>query len=152
MNAALSSPRVGIDALLSRLENVRRCGAGWRADCPNGHKTHGTLSLAQADDGRVLLHCFAGCGTPDVLAALSLSMADIQPERLRDDSPQGRRTAREHFKLASVAAAAGVAERELRVGKIILEDARAGRAISPEHARRLAIAIERLDDIRAVLQ
>lgn len=51
--------------LLSKLCRVRKYGAGWRADCPNGHnKTHGSLSVIEADDGRVMIHCFACNDTP----------------------------------------------------------------------------------------
>jgi hypothetical protein len=120
--APLVSPRIGIDALLPRLDRVQHGTHGWRADCPNGHKTRGTLSVAQGDDGRLLLHCFAGCCASDVLAALGLSMADIQPQRLRDPSPEGRRAAREGFKLASVAAAAAVLEREAELLLIAIGD------------------------------
>ena len=119
---AATAPSIGIDALLHRLERVQRSGQGWRADCPKGHKTHGTLSLAQGDDGRLLLHCFAGCSAADVLGTLGLSLADIQPARLRDDSPEGRRTARERFRLASVAAAVGVLEREAELLLIAMGD------------------------------
>ncbi|WP_297922959.1 hypothetical protein [Metallibacterium sp.] len=143
--------RPSIDALLHRLERVQRSGQGWRADCPNGHKTHGTLSLAQGDDGRLLLHCFAGCSTADVLGTLGLALADVMPERLRDESPEGRRTAQERFRLASVTAAAGVLEREARVLLIAHHDLQRGEALPPDDARRLREAVERIEAAREVL-
>ena len=152
MNAAIASPRVAIDALLHRLERVQRSGQGWRADCPNGHKTHGTLSLAQGDDGGILLHCFSGCATSDVLGALGLTMADIQPERLRDGSPIGRRTAaRERFRLASVTAAAGVIEREANIVLIAACDMLRGDVLDPADVARLIDAADRIGAARWTL-
>ena len=151
MNAAAIASRVGIDALLHRLERVQRSGQGWRADCPNGHKTHGTLSLAQGDDGRLLLHCFAGCSAADVLGALGLTLGDVMPERLRDESPEARRAARERFRLASVIAAAGVIEREGRIVHLAGCDLLRRQALPPDDVQRLGEAVERIEAARAVL-
>ena len=151
MSAVALGPRVGIEALLSRLDRVHRSGQGWRADCPNGHKTHGTLSLAQGDDGRLLLHCFAGCSTADVLGALGLTLGDVMPERLRDESPEGRRTARERFRLASMTAAAGVIEREARIVHLAGCDLLRGEVLDAADVQRLGEAVERIEAAREVL-
>ena len=92
--------------LLSRLEGVRRSGDGWRANCSNGHaKARGSLSITEADDGRILLSCFACHDTPAILHTLGLEMADLFPERIRDPSPEARQRAREAFKRNSWTAA-----------------------------------------------
>lgn len=151
MNAIATASRIGIDALLSRLGRVQRGAQGWRADCPNGHKARGALSIAQGDDGRILLHCFAGCSTAEVLGALGLALADVMPERLRDESPEARRSARERFRLASVTAAAGVIEREARIAHIAGCDLLAGRMLPPADVQRLGEAVERIARARDVL-
>ena len=143
---------IGIDALLSRLDHVQHGTHGWRADCPNGHKTHGTLSLAQGDNGRLLLHCFAGCSTADVLGALGLALADVMPERLRDESPEGRRTAQQRFRLASVTAAIGVIEREARIVHLAGCDLLRGNVLDVADVQRLGEAVERIEAAREVLQ
>lgn len=144
-------PRIGIDALLHRLERVQRSGQGWRADCPTGHRTRGTLSLAQGDDGRLLLHCFAGCSAAEVLPALGLTLAEVMPERLRDPSPEGRRAARERFKFASVGAAAGVLEREARIVHLAGCDLLRGEVLDAADTQRLSEAVERIAAARGVL-
>jgi putative DNA primase/helicase len=54
----------------------RRNGSGWlvRCPCPNHGKGRGdrfpSLSIADADGGGLLLHCFAGCGFIDILDEL----------------------------------------------------------------------------------
>jgi hypothetical protein len=40
------------------------------------------LSVRELDDGRVLVHDFGGCETGDVLAAISLSLVDLFPDRI----------------------------------------------------------------------
>jgi len=74
---------MSVDTLLSRLEGVRKTGKGtWRARCP-GHNSRGqTLAVRETDDGRVLLHCFAGCAVESVLSSVGLSVSDLFPERL----------------------------------------------------------------------
>jgi hypothetical protein len=63
--------------LLSRLEGVRSRGAGkWVARCPFHQDNSPSLSIGEGAD-RILLHCFALCETPDIVAALGLTMADL---------------------------------------------------------------------------
>jgi hypothetical protein len=48
--------------------------------CPAHEDRNPSLS-ARYTDGRVLIHCHAGCDTRDVLAALELTMADLFDEK-----------------------------------------------------------------------
>jgi hypothetical protein len=51
----------------------RRAGSGWTARCP-AHDDHTpSLSLRDADDGRVLVCCHAGCNQREVISRLRLS-------------------------------------------------------------------------------
>jgi hypothetical protein len=69
-------------SLLSRLDGVRRTGAGrWLARCPAHDDRRPSLSVAELDDGRVLLHCFAGCAIENVLDAVGLTFSDLFPPR-----------------------------------------------------------------------
>ena len=73
---------MSVDLVLSRLDAVRRSGEGrWIAKCPAHDDKSPSLSIREMDDGRVLLHCFAGCDVAAVLSALSLDMAAIFPAR-----------------------------------------------------------------------
>ncbi len=67
--------------LLSRLEGVRVTGRDrWLARCPGHEDKSPSLSIRELDDGRVLLHCFAGCSVQEVLAALGLDFEALFPE------------------------------------------------------------------------
>ena len=67
--------------LLTRLEKVRPTGPDrWLARCPAHEDRNPSLSIRETEGGTVLLHCFAGCGASDVVAALGLSLSDLFPK------------------------------------------------------------------------
>lgn len=91
--------------VLERLRGVAKSGAGYRALCPAHDDTSPSLSVTEAEDGRVLLHCFKGCTLRGVLDALDLETRDLFPKpvsgergvteyHVRDDS--GRKRAVHH--------------------------------------------------------
>jgi hypothetical protein len=58
----------------------RRVGdARWMCQCPAHDDKNPSLSLALSADGKLLMHCFAGCETPDILAAVGLEWRDLWP-------------------------------------------------------------------------
>lgn len=74
------------DTLLSQLTKVRPTGNGeWVACCPAHQDRLPSLAIKQCDDGRVLVHCFAGCDVVDVVGAVGLSLGDLMPERISVD-------------------------------------------------------------------
>lgn len=52
------------------LAKPRRSGNGWTACCPAHDDQRPSLSISDGLDGKVLLHCFAGCRFEDIAAAL----------------------------------------------------------------------------------
>ena len=59
------------ERVTGRLEYVRKSGGGSVvARCPAHRDKSPSLSVKEGGDGRVLLYCFAGCPTSDVVAAL----------------------------------------------------------------------------------
>lgn len=45
--------------------------------CPSHEDSTASLSISEGDDGKVLMYCFAGCSTKDVVDALGLTWADL---------------------------------------------------------------------------
>jgi hypothetical protein len=66
--------------VLSRLQGVRKDGRGWKALCPAHDDRKPSLKVDEAEDGKVLLKCFAGCRTEDIVAAIGLNMSNLFPE------------------------------------------------------------------------
>lgn len=74
-----------VNEFVSRLDGVRSSGHDqWVAKCPAHKDRSPSLSVKGISDGRILLHCFAGCETDDVLSSLGLTLTDLFPERLGD--------------------------------------------------------------------
>jgi len=77
------------ERVLGRLAGVRQNAPGrWIARCPSHEDRSPSLSVRELEDGRVLLHDFAGCGVEDVLGALGLTLADLFEEPLAHSLPR----------------------------------------------------------------
>jgi len=70
-----------IESILSLLENVKSAGDGkYTAACPAHEDRSPSLSISSGDDGRVLLHCFAGCTNETIVKAWGKTMSDLMPD------------------------------------------------------------------------
>jgi hypothetical protein len=67
-----------IEDFLGRLEGVRKNASGWMARCPLHGDQRQSLGVSQGEKG-IVLKCFAGCETKDVLAELGLKERDLFP-------------------------------------------------------------------------
>lgn len=78
-----------VEIVLDRLDRVKSTGPGtWAASCPTaahkqGDRSRG-LSVREGDDGRVLIHCFAGCVAADVVGAIGLELVELFPRHAID--------------------------------------------------------------------
>lgn len=68
---------VVLGALRVRGAKIREGPTGWTATCPAHDDRHPSLSIAEGDDGRVLLHRHAGCEPTAIVAVLGLEMLDL---------------------------------------------------------------------------
>lgn len=68
--------------ILDRLDGVAERGPSrWVARCPSHDDRTPSLSVREADDGTILLHCWSGCDAADIVAAAGLTLADLFPAR-----------------------------------------------------------------------
>lgn len=65
-----------LDDFLEKLEGVRPGGTGYVACCPAHDDREASLGISEGD-GSILVNCYAGCATSDVLAALGLTFSDL---------------------------------------------------------------------------
>jgi len=80
------------ELLLSRLHGVRRTGVDrWLAKCPAHDDKRPSLGVREIDGDRVLVHCWSGCETVDVLAAVGLTFEDLYPKRPTNHAKPERR-------------------------------------------------------------
>jgi hypothetical protein len=138
------SDAVCVGRILERLKKVQRTAPGkWRACCP-AHDSAGR-SLAIADrDGRVLIHCFAGCTADAVLSSVGLTFGDLYDKPLGDFPPLKR----SQFNARDVL---DLVVREAMTISIIASDFLRQRQISPLEAERLFSATSRLNQISTLV-
>lgn len=129
------------DALLSVLKDVRQRGADqYMAKCPAHPDKTASLSIKCCADGRVLLHCFAGCQPDDVLGAVGLEFSHIMPERIGHDLPRVRHS-------ISAADAMRILRLETTLVGIVASDMLAHREITEETWARFAKAASRIQEV-----
>ena len=150
---AVPLPTGQLSSILSRLQRVQQHGHGYRANCPRGHSSRGALSLSEGDDGRVMLHCFAGCSAADVVGVLGLTLADLYPQGdIRNLSPLERARRRELTGIASWRSALGVLSTEATIIEVAASLIERGEPLTSEDTERVRLAAERIHDAREVLR
>ncbi len=79
--------RDGIDAVLGRLQGVRKHGnSAWSACCPAHEDHNASLSVSIGQDGRILFYCHAGCPVDLIVEKIGLTMRDLMPSNGHADS------------------------------------------------------------------
>lgn len=120
-----------IDLVLSRLDKVKAAGAGkWKACCPAHDDRDPSLSIREAEDGKVLLHCWAGCDTESIVGAIGLTICDLFPDSGQRPARSGPSKAAQQF--------------EATVISIAVEQMRQGKQLSAADLERFELAKRRL--------
>jgi len=129
------------DGLIARLDGVKRTGSGrWIARCPGHDDKSPSLSIREMDDGRILLHDFAGCAVEDILAAVGLDFDALFPLKPIDNTKGERRP----FLPTDVFE---IARFEISVVAIIAADLNKSKVVSESDYARVYVAVGRLNDI-----
>lgn len=76
-SALMDSP---VQHVLSRLKGVKTHGDSWVARCPAHGDRNPSLSVSVGGDGRVLLHCHAGCTLNAIVASIGIAARDLFPD------------------------------------------------------------------------
>ena len=68
---------------IARALGGRRVGSIWMACCPSHNDRHPSLAIRDGHDGKVLVHCHAGCGQAQIIEALRVrGLWPACPQRL----------------------------------------------------------------------
>lgn len=128
---------VKVDAILSRLQGVRRNGRGWIARCPAHADRSPSLSVGEGA-GRILLHCFAGCTVEAISAAAGIEVRELftEPRGMHKPQPSIVRDVQEHIRGLRSRLTPG--DRERAVTVVLTNE----RSLDAAIARALALAVE----------
>ena len=136
---------MSIETLIDRLDGVKETGHGkFVSKCPAHDDRSPSLAVRECDDGRVLIHCFAGCEVESVLTAVGLTFSDLYPERPGSD--HSFKPIRQRFDARQILA---TLDHESFVVSIIGADFLAQKEIDEETWDRLGTAVHRINSARA---
>ncbi|MGE3809059.1 MAG: AAA family ATPase [Gemmataceae bacterium] len=79
-----------LELILALLPDAKKSGAGWSACCPAHDDRQPSLSIAEGEDGRVLLKCHAGCSLEAICEAMGLEPTDLFVASTSTVLPAGR--------------------------------------------------------------
>lgn len=134
-----------VENLLQRLEMVKGRNNSWTARCPAHADRSPSLAVRQAEDGRVLLHCFGGCETESVLSSVGMSMSDLFPpdEKRREYPVEGKPAIKPAFYASDLMRIIGF---EALVVQIVAFDIGNDKPVSKETRDRMLLAYQRIDE------
>lgn len=133
-----------LETILLRLNKVQRSGAGYKAICPAHDDRSPSLSIREGTDGRVLLHCFAGCDLRPIVAAMGLRTADL----FHAENVSSRTVRLPGVSIRELKAAT---EFERQILYIVKSDQLSGRTVSQSDWERAKLALQRIALARRVL-
>jgi hypothetical protein len=135
-----------VEMLLSRLQKVKGRNGSWTACCPAHEDKGPSLAVREADDGRVLLHCFAGCPTINVLGAVGMDMSDLFPpdEKRKNYPVEGKPKMKPAFYASDLIR---ILSFEALVVNICAYDLSIGKPLKEEDRDRLKVAQQRIEEV-----
>lgn len=132
-----------VSLVLERLTHVRkRSGDQWSARCPAHDDRSPSLSIKELPDGRLLLHCFAGCSVIQIVASLGLELADLFPEKTEYQGPLNKR------RLLTASQALELLYKESLVVSLVAHDIGIRRRFIAEDLDRVTAAYGRIAALR----
>lgn len=75
-----------LSEFLPLLKGVKPCRNGYLAHCPAHEDNKQSLQVGEGKDGRILVHCHAGCSVNDVCRAVGIEIRDLFPR----EKPRGK--------------------------------------------------------------
>ena len=135
-----------VEQLLGRLERVKGRNGSWTARCPAHDDKGPSLAIRHVDDGRILLHCFAGCQVESVVSALGMDMTDLFPpdEKRREYPVEGKKRLKPAFYASDLIR---ILAFEALVVSICAHDVRKGKVLSDDDNERLKVAQQRIEEV-----
>lgn len=130
------------DNLLQHLQKIKRTGEGrWLACCPAHDDKSPSLSIRETNDGKVLVHCFAGCSVYEILSAVGMEMTDLFPPHESEYGKHFTKSERRPIPAADILRAIAF---EATLVLVAAADLLAGNPFNETDRARLALAAARI--------
>lgn len=130
-----------IENVLSRLDKVRGRNGNWVACCPAHKDRSPSMTIRETPDGKILIHCFAGCSIGEIAAAMGINLSDLFPPR--DDGTHYSKPSRQRFIASDLLK---VIAFEATVVSVCAVNIAAGKNLSEQDRERLRVAARRIHE------
>jgi hypothetical protein len=128
-----------IDQLTSQSKTIKKQRNGEVIfSCPAHKDRTASASAKELPDGRILVHCFAGCSAEGILSSVGLPLSDLYPKAINQHIPRERRPFSASTLLQAISLEAGII-------KVIGYDMVRGKAIKDTDYKRLELAVSRIE-------
>jgi hypothetical protein len=134
-----------LENLLSRLTKVKGRAGNYVACCP-AHEDKTPSLAVKEQDGKIILHCFAGCSVENIVGAVGMDMTDLFPpseQRYDKPAPKVRFFATDLLRVIALEAA---------IVSIAAYDMAKGKKLPKVDLDRLQLAYQRINDAMEAAQ
>jgi hypothetical protein len=88
VNYRQKSQYLSLDAILHLVANKTGCnpklsGKSYVGSCPSHNDKNASLSIREAEDGTILLKCFADCSFKEICSSLCIKAGQLFPQKNR---------------------------------------------------------------------
>lgn len=132
-----------LSQLLNSLQKVRKIRDGqYLACCPAHDDKSPSLSIKLLSDERILIHCFGGCETENILDAIGMTFSDLMPENVGN-----------HKRVSKLFYASDILQilaYESSLVYFYALDLSKGKSLSEEDRKRLLLSISRIRYARSM--
>jgi hypothetical protein len=126
-----------LEAFLSRLDKVKGRNGNYVACCP-AHEDRNPSMTIKEQDGKILVHCFAGCPVDSIVGAVGMDLTDLFPPTTPSYTPQPRVRffASDLLKVIAL---------EAQIVAVAAYDIAKGKTLPPADLARLQLASQRIN-------
>lgn len=143
---------IQVEDLLNRLQGVKRSGKDkWMAKCCAHEDKSPSLAIKVADDGRLLLHCFAGCSIFDICGAIGVEMKELFPPSHDHGWRSEEKRLVGAIRFTAMDALRGLSH-EGAILAIMAADMAEGRVLTPADRERLVTSCDRISTALGYIQ
>lgn len=134
-----------VEILINRLDKVKGRRGSWTACCPAHPDKTPSLSVRETEDGRVLVHCFAGCSVGEIVQAVGMDLSDLFPPK-REWTEQSQKAGRmkPRFYASDLMR---IMSFEALVLVVAASDLSKGRKLSETDMERMKLSCERIQEV-----
>jgi hypothetical protein len=134
-----------VEKMLGMLTKVKGRNGSWTACCPAHNDKGPSLAIRETEDGRVLIHCFAGCEALMIVQALGMDLTDLFPpdDKRREYLVEGKKSMKPAFYASDLMR---IISFEALLVSVCAYDLSQGKKLSETDRERMKLSQKRIEE------